>query len=169
MLLNKQVRVNLIAAMSINRVIGNGDKIPWKIIGEQFIFKMLTINKMVLMGRKTYETLDKALPYRNNIVLTRDKNYTASGCTVIHELTSFINSLNNIDELFIIGGGELYKECLPFADTIYLTVLQEEVEGDVFFPEIDLSIYKESISTTFTTNKDFKLQTYQRIGTNFYV
>lgn len=166
MLLTKQVKVNLIAAMSLNRVIGNGDKIPWKIAGEQFIFKMLTINKTVLMGRKTYETLGKPLPDRNNIILTRDENYKAPGCTVIHDLIPFINSLNDINELFIIGGGELYKECLPYADTIYLTVLQEKVEGDILFPEIDLSIYKESISTTFTTNKDFKLQTYQRIETN---
>lgn len=156
------IKLNVIAAMSLNKVIGNNDQIPWKILGEQFLFKMLTINKKIIMGRKTYESLGKPLPDRENIILTRQKDYEAPGCLVINDLFEYLLKLQGNHEVFIIGGGEIYKECIDVADTIYLTVLQKEVEGNVFFPKIDETLYNCSVSTSFHTNETFKIHLYQR-------
>jgi dihydrofolate reductase len=130
------MKITLIAAMAENRVIGRGVAIPWDLPDDRRRFWELTWGHPVVMGRKTFETLDGPLPGRENIVLTRDSDYRAEGCLVVHDRDEVLDVAGDADELFVCGGGEVYREFLPLADKIYLTVLHREVEGDVLFPEI---------------------------------
>jgi dihydrofolate reductase len=130
------MKISLIAAMAENRVIGRGPDIPWDLPDDRKRFRELTWGYPVIMGRKTFETLDGPLPGRLNIILTRDRNYRAAGCLVVHEPKEALAGAGDAEELFICGGGEVYREFLPLADRIYLTVIHRAVDGDVLFPEI---------------------------------
>jgi dihydrofolate reductase len=133
------MKISLIAAMAKNRVIGRQGEIPWKIPGEQKLFKKITLRHAVIMGRKTYESIGRPLPGRTNIIVTRQKQYQAQGCTVVHDLSSALNHCpEDEDEAFICGGGQLYHEALPIADHIYLTVIPRDIPGDTYFPEISI-------------------------------
>jgi dihydrofolate reductase len=135
--------ISLIAAMAKNRVIGRQGEIPWKIPGEQKIFKKITIGHAVIMGRKTYESLGRPLSDRINIIVTRQKEYRAEGCIVVHDLSSALNHCpQDENEAFICGGGQLYHEALPIADRIYLTVIPREITGDTYFPEISSADFR---------------------------
>ena len=137
------MKISVIAAMARNRVIGRQGDIPWKIPGEQKIFRKLTLGHAVIMGRKTFESLDQPLAGRTNIVVTRQKGYGAEGCTVAHDLASAIKCCPpDEDEAFICGGGQLYCEALPVADRIYLTVIPREISGDTYFPDISLNEFR---------------------------
>ena len=128
--------ISLIVAMASNRVIGNKGGIPWKIPGEQKMFKKITMGHTMIMGRKTYESLGRPLPGRINIVVTRQTDYQAPGCTVVHDLDSAIDACAAAEsEAFIIGGGQLYHETISTADRIYLTLIPKEIRGDTYFPE----------------------------------
>lgn len=131
--------VSLIAAQAKNRAIGKDGAIPWHIPEDLKRFKRLTMGKPIIMGRKTYESIGRALPGRSNIVVTRNPNFEAEGVTVTHSLleaTDFARTLNS-EEFFVIGGQQLYAAALPDADRLYLTYVDIEVEGDTFFPEFD--------------------------------
>ena len=129
--------ISLIVAMASNYVIGDRGEIPWKIPGEQKMFKEITLGHVVIMGRKTYESLDRPLPGRTNIVVTRQTDYQAPGCLIVHDFTGAIQSCPAEEsEAFIIGGGQLYHEAIAVADRIYLTVIPREISGDTRFPEI---------------------------------
>ena len=131
------MRISLIAAMASNRVIGDQGDIPWKIPGEQKMFKKITIGHSVIMGRKTYESLEGPLPGRTNIVVTRQSEYQAPGCIMAHNLESAINSCPAEEsEVFICGGAQLYRISFDVADRIYLTLIPKEIPGDTYFPEI---------------------------------
>jgi dihydrofolate reductase len=130
------MKISLIAAMAENRVIGRGAEIPWDLPDDRKRFRELTWGHPVVMGRKTFETLDGPLPGRENIVLTRDRDYRAAGCRVVHERDEVLAVAGDAEELFICGGEEVYREFLPLADRIYLTVIHQEVAGEVLFPEI---------------------------------
>lgn len=139
--------LSLIACMAKNRVIGSGSEIPWKVPGEQLIFRRVTSGHTVIMGRKTYESIGRPLSKRTNIVVTRQSDYDAPGCTVVSDLTSALAAIpEDEDETFIIGGGQLYAEAMGQAGRIYLSVLSESVEGDIVFPEINKDDF-EAIST----------------------
>ncbi len=136
--------ISIIAAMSLNRVIGYQGKIPWHIPGEQKRFKKITMGHSIIMGRKTYESLGKPLPGRTNIVITRQKNYSAPGCFVVDGLEAALkNCPPNETEAFIIGGEQIFRLALPLAGKIYLTIIQKEIRGDVFFPEFSSTKFKE--------------------------
>lgn len=135
--------ISLIVAMAKNRVIGNKGEIPWKIPGEQKMFKEITMGHTMIMGRKTFEAIGKALPGRTNIVVTRQADYPAPDCMVFNDLKSAIESCPpDESELFVIGGGQIYANTIGMADRIYLTVLPKEVPGDTFFPEFSESEFK---------------------------
>ena len=141
------MKISLIAAMAKNRVIGSQGDIPWRIPGEQKIFKRITLGHAVIMGRKTFESLDQPLPDRTNIIVTRQKDYHAKGCLVAHDLASAIKCCPaDEDEAFICGGGQLYHEALPLADRIYLTVIPRNIPGDTYFPDFSLSEFRVSQS-----------------------
>ena len=141
--------ISIIAAMSLNRVIGRNNQIPWKIPGEQQRFKQITWGHSIIMGRKTYQSIAKPLPGRTNIVITRQKNYTASGCIVVNSLEQALQSCPPHEvEAFIIGGEKIFQLALPVTDRIYLTTIQQQIEGDAFFPKFSLAEFKQ-IRTEF--------------------
>jgi dihydrofolate reductase len=130
------LNISIIAAMSENRVIGNGGDIPWDIPADRRRFRELTMGHTVLMGRKTFEAIGRPLEGRRNIVLTSRPGYQASGCIVAASLGEALRICSDAEQVFICGGGGVYLEALPLADEIYLTLVHLVCEGDVFFPSI---------------------------------
>ena len=131
------MKIILIAAMAKNRVIGRGNAIPWHIPGEQQRFKGMTMGHTLIMGRKTFESIGRPLPGRKTIIVSRNRKYRAPGCPVAKSLAAAIALCPKEETIFIAGGGEIYREALPLAEAIYLTVLGREVEGDILFPGFD--------------------------------
>jgi dihydrofolate reductase len=128
--------ISLIAAMSENRVIGRNNKMPWRIPSDRKRFHEITMGHPVILGRKTFESIGCPLPGRKNIILTRQRNYTAEGCVIVHDLESAFTACRGADEVFVCGGGEVFRETVSLADRIYLTVVHIVVEGDTVFPDI---------------------------------
>ena len=160
------MRVSLIAAMAKNRVIGRKGDIPWKIPGEQKIFKRTTLGHAVIMGRKTFESLKQPLPLRTNIIVTRQQDYVAEGCILVHDLRQALKSCPpGEDEAFIIGGGQLYQAAFAMCDRIYLTVIPRDIDGDTYFPKIPLTEFKVIESETITAAgvEPYEFYIYERI------
>lgn len=134
----KKPKLSIIAALSRNRVMGKKNTLPWYLPEDLKRFKKLTTGHPIIMGRKTYKSIGKPLPNRTNIIITRDINFKAEGCLVTHSLPKALEqaktSPGNL-EIFIIGGGEIYKQTLDLADKLYLTVIEQDIEGDVYFPD----------------------------------
>jgi len=143
------MRIAMIWAMAENRVIGRGNMLPWHLPNDLKYFKRLTTGKPVIMGRKTYESIGRPLPNRVNIVVTRDKSFTAEGVKVVHTIDEAIELANaeciisGAEEVIVMGGAEIYKQSLPRADRLYITFVHAVIEGDAYFPEFDLNAYKE--------------------------
>ena len=127
--------VSVIVAVAQNGIIGNGNALIWHISEDLRRFKSITSGHPVIMGRKTFESLGRPLPNRTNIVITRQKDYHAEGCTVADSLDKAISLFPDNEEIFIIGGGEIYRQAMPFADKFYLTVVCHDYAGDTHFPE----------------------------------
>jgi dihydrofolate reductase len=128
------------------RVIGVRGQLPWHLPNDLRRFKQLTMGKPIIMGRKTFESIGKPLPGRKNIVLTRNIKFCVHGVDCHQSLHSALTSLEDEDEegeIFVIGGGMIYKEALPYAQTIYLTEVMTILGGDAYFPELALSEWKE--------------------------
>lgn len=125
--------ITLIAACSKNRVIGKDNQLIWHLPEDLKRFKELTTGKTVLMGRKTFESIGRPLPKRTNIIVTSDKNYKAEGCVIYHDLSE---ALKHDKDIMVIGGSQIYQQCLDIAHDIQLTVIDQEFEGDAFFPEL---------------------------------
>ena len=156
--------ISLIAAMASNRVIGHQGDIPWKIPGEQKMFKEITMGHTVIMGRKTFESLGRPLPGRTNIVITRKIDYQAPGCIIAHDLDGALSVCPaEENEAFICGGGQLYHLTLPMADKIYLTVLPKEIAGDTYFPEISEAEFQRTQSKLIDGDEPYSFYIYERI------
>ena len=147
-------RINLIAALSRNQVIGQDQQIPWSIPGEQAYFKKITLGHPIVMGRKTWESIGRPLPARRNIVVTRAQGYAAPGAEVVHSLDAALTHAGDVPEIFIIGGGELYAQALPRADRLFLTELDADFEGDAFFPPFDRAAWRETSRETKAPEAD---------------
>jgi dihydrofolate reductase len=130
---------SLVVAMSRNRVIGRNQQLPWKLPADLAYFKRVTMGHPVVMGRRTWESIGRALPGRLNIVVTRDPAYAAPGATVVHSLDEAWRAAGDAAEVSIIGGSAIFAETLPIADRIHLTQVDADVEGDTWFPEFDRS------------------------------
>ncbi|MCJ7557076.1 MAG: type 3 dihydrofolate reductase [Gammaproteobacteria bacterium] len=135
--------VSLVVAMSENGVIGRDNALPWHLPADLRQFKTLTLGKPIIMGRKTYESIGRPLPGRQNIVLSRDTGFQAPGCDICTSLQQALVLAGNADEVMVIGGGALYEEVLVHADRIYLTEIHASIEGDTRFPEIDPARWRE--------------------------
>jgi dihydrofolate reductase len=144
----KKPRISMIAALGTKtRVIGKGNQLIWKLPGDLPRFKALTTGHPIIMGRKTYESIGRPLPNRTNIVITRSDDFVAdSSVRITHSLAEALAEAQLIEEeeIFIIGGGEIYTQALPFADRLYLTLVDDDQEGDVYFP--DYSEFQKAIS-----------------------
>ncbi|MCR4275579.1 MAG: dihydrofolate reductase [Candidatus Wolfebacteria bacterium] len=139
-------KISIVVAMALNRVIGNKGELPWHLPADLKHFKELTTGHFVIMGRKTFESilrrLGNPLPDRRNVVITENRGYIASGCTVVHSFREAYCLTTNLtdrkEEVFVIGGEKIYRLTFPQAERIYLTLVEAHPEGDAFFPEIDL-------------------------------
>jgi len=126
--------VELVVAVAENDVIGRGGRLPWHLREDLRRFKALTLGKHILMGRRTYESIGKALPGRTNLVLTRSAGFQAADCTVVGSLDLARLAAGPDSSLMVIGGAEVYRQCLPFAARLHLTLVHARVEeGDTFF------------------------------------
>ncbi len=145
--MNSKWTICLIAALSENRVIGHKGKIPWYIPEDLKRFKRLTQNHAVIMGRKTYESIGKRLPNRTNIIVTRDPQFMAKNCVVVHSINDAIMAANRLSpgEIFFIGGGVIFDEAIKLADRLYLTIVKGTFEGDAYFP-----IYSDFSKKTYS-------------------
>jgi len=130
------MRIYIVAAMAENRVIGDGQYISWDLPDDRRRFREITWGHPVIMGRKTFESLPGPLPGRKNIVLTRDPGYRPAGCSVAHDPASALRLAGNCGQVFICGGEEVYREFLPQADGIFLTLVHGDFAGAASFPEI---------------------------------
>ena len=160
-------KLTIIVAASENNVIGKNNALIWHLSADLQRFKKLTTGKPIIMGRKTYESFPKPLPNRTHVVITRNLNYkTVSGVVVVHSMQDALTAVNNEAEAYIIGGGEIYKQGLLIANTIELTRVHEEFDGDTFFPEIDHNTWKETFRSFHPSNNSqlhsFSYITYQR-------
>ncbi len=135
--------LSIIVAVSENNVIGKDNDLIWKLPRDMRHFKETTTGHFIIMGRKTFESNGRPLPNRTNVVITRDKNYTAEGCVIVHSLEDAISEAKNDSETFIIGGGEIYKKSMKLIDRIYITKIHHAFEGDTFFPEINMDEWNE--------------------------
>jgi len=127
----------MIVAMAENRAIGKNNELLWHLPKDFQHFKSVTMGKPILMGRKTYESIGRPLPGRKNIVITRDADFAAEGVVVVHSIASALEEGKDYDDVMIIGGASFYQQMLPMVDRLYLTVVHESFDGDVFFPEIN--------------------------------
>ena len=157
--------ISLIVAMASNRVIGDQGDIPWKIPGEQKMFKEITLGHTVIMGRKTFESLDRPLPGRTNIVVTRQTDYKAPGCKIAQDLDRAIKSVAvDESETFIIGGGLLYQETISMADRIYVTLIPREIPGDTYFPKIPEADFEITKSEFMDGPEPYHIYIYERVN-----
>lgn len=127
------MKITLIAAMAKHQVIGHHNQLPWHLPKDLAHFKARTLNKPVVMGRKTFESIGKSLPGRRNIVLTRQANSTASGVEVFSNLNALLDQVN-VEELMVIGGAEIYQLFMPLSTQMNLTFIDANIPGDAFFP-----------------------------------
>ncbi|GAA1372713.1 dihydrofolate reductase [Peribacillus frigoritolerans] len=136
--------ISLIVAMDQNRVIGKNNKLPWHLPADLQYFKKVTMGHPIVMGRKTFESIGRVLPGRENVIVTRNQEFKAEGCVVLHDIAQIkMFADNHEEEVFVIGGAEIFKEILPFTDRLYITEIHETFEGDTFFPEIDENEWDE--------------------------
>ena len=143
-------RVYLVAAVAANRVIGANGKLPWHLPEDLKHFKTLTLGHPVVMGRKTWESLGKALPGRENIVVTRAPGYAAPGASVASSLDAALALCAGEPKVFVIGGGELYAAALSVADGLMLTEIQRDYAGNARFPAYDRAAWRETQRTPHT-------------------
>ena len=127
--------ISLIAALGRNRVIGKDNSLPWKLPADMKRFKELTTGKPVVVGRKTFESIGKALPNRKNIILTRDKDFKANGCIVVYSVDEALRACKEDNELMVIGGEQIFRQFLPIANKMYLTIISGDFDGDAHFPK----------------------------------
>lgn len=156
--------ISLIAAVAKNRVIGKHNALPWYLPEDLKRFRMLTTGKTILMGRKTYESIlkqvGKPLPNRVSVVVTRQKNFDVpAGVKVYTDLNLAINAHSG-EELMVIGGGQIYKQTMPLANRLYITHVDQNIDGDVYFPEIDFNLWNKIDDQPYS---GFNFCTYERI------
>ena len=134
--------ISIIVAMSTNRVIGKGNGLPWRLPADLRHFKELTMGHWLILGRKTFESIVSPLPGRNLIVVTNQEGFIAAGVKIAHSIDQALRMAEG-DEVFIAGGGQVYRQTLNRADRIYVTLVEDDFEGDTFFPPLDESDWEQ--------------------------
>ena len=146
--------------MARNRVIGRNGDLPWQLPADLQHFKSVTMGKPIIMGRKTFESIGRPLPDRKNIVVTRRANFISDGVLISNNLTAAIAlgkaiaSEDNVDEIMVIGGGEIYAKALSDADRLYLTEVHADIDGDTFFPALDRGLWREKSRNSHAADGD---------------
>jgi len=153
----------IIVAIAQNGVIGRNGQLPWHLPSDLKHFKKTTMNYPLIMGRKTFDSIGKPLPGRDNIVLTRDTSLTLPGCTVVHSIEEALEHCQDQEKVFIIGGADIFEICYPITDTIIVTALEREVPGDVYFPDIDPEKFKQTESIQYDLEEPYSIIRYERV------
>lgn len=135
--------ISIIAAIGKNGVIGKDKKLPWSLPADLKRFKKLTWGKPIIIGQRTFESIGKPLPGRTNIILSFDKNFNPPDCIVAHSIEEALEAVADCPEVMIGGGASVYKQFLPLANKMYLTLIDADFEGDVYFPEFDWHDWRE--------------------------
>ena len=160
--------ISLIVAASANNVIGAQGELPWRLPDDLRRFKEVTMGKPIVMGRKTWESIGRALPGRQNIVITRQEDFVAEGCDVVGSVDAALAAAGDAAEVMVIGGSQVYALFLPDADRLYLTRVHAEVEGDAFFPAISEAEWRlvdeEHHGADERNEHAFSFQRFARIG-----
>ncbi|CAG0938869.1 dihydrofolate reductase [Gallionellaceae bacterium] len=161
-----QPHLSILVAMASNRTIGINNTLPWRCPEDLKHFKALTMGHHMIMGRKTFDSIGKPLPGRTTVVVTRNRELKIEGCIIAHSLEEAIAACAGDEEIFIVGGGELYAQALPLADTLYITEIRQDVAGDAHFPEFDKNTWQEAArerrSQTEPQPLDYHFVTYRR-------
>ena len=161
------LRLSVIVAMARNRVIGADGRIPWRLPEELKRFKRLTLGHHIIMGRKTWESIGRLLPGRTSVIVTRQRGYRVPGAKVAHSLDEAIAACGPDDEIFVIGGAELYAQALGRAGRLYLTTVDAEVAGDTRMPDFAAGDWREVAAQSFAADArhsyPFRCVTYERI------
>lgn len=157
--------ISIIAAMDDNRLIGSNNGLPWHLPADFKHFKEITMGKPVVMGRKTFESIGKALPGRKNVVISRS-GFSADGVVVVNSIEAALSELEEVEEVMIIGGANIYEQTINNADRMYLTHVKAQCEGDAWFPEYNQSEWlitgQASFQADEKNNYAFEIISYQR-------
>ena len=158
--------VSLVAAVAANGVIGARNALPWHLPADLQHFKATTLGRPVVMGRRTFESIGRALPGRTNVVVTRRADFAAPGCVVVDSLAAAYAAAGAVEEICVIGGGELYREAIARADRLHLTEIHAAFEGDAHFPPVDRAIWRETAREVHEGEAPFRFDfvRYERIG-----
>lgn len=135
--------LSIIVAMAKNHTIGINNTLPWRCPEDLKHFKTLTMGHHMIMGRKTFDSIGKALPGRTTVVVTRNNDLEVEGCVIAHSLPEAIAACTGDTEIFVVGGAELYRQAITLVDTLYITEIQQDVDGDAHFPEFDKNDWRE--------------------------
>ena len=160
--------ITIIAAIAKNNALGKDNDLIWHLPADLKRFKKITSGHHILMGRNTFESIGKPLPNRTTVIITRNKNYFKDGCLIAHSIQEAIELANSDDQIFIIGGAQVYKEALKNNLVVQLdiTIVHHEFEADAFFPEIDLTIWEETKREDFyaddKNNYDYSFVSYTK-------
>ncbi len=161
------MKLALIVAMSENLVIGHQGGLPWRLSADLRRFKKLTMGHHIIMGRKTYESIDRLLPGRTTIIVTRQPNYAVDGALIAGSLDEATQLATGDDEAFIIGGAEIYRQALPRVDRVYLTAVHTTIEGDTMFTEFDSTEWTEIENETHPADgkneHEYSFHIYERV------
>ena len=159
--------LSIIVAMAQNRTIGVNNTLPWRCPEDLKHFKTLTMGHHMIMGRKTFDSIGKALPGRTTVVVTRDKQLMIEGCLMAHSLAEAIALCAEDEETFIVGGADIYAQSLTLANTLYITEIRQDVEGDAHFPQFDKEAWQETAREVRSQETPqpllYHFVTYQRI------
>ncbi len=136
--------INIIVAMDRERAIGYQGKLPWSLPPDLKRFKEITTGHTIIMGRKTYESIGRPLPNRTNVIISRNPNFHAQDCVTISSLTEVLANVKDNDEVFVIGGSDIYKQALPYSQKIYMTLIDKVFKGDTFFPSLESNDWQET-------------------------
>jgi len=161
--------LSIIVAAAENNAIGKDNQLLWHLPADLKHFKALTTGHTIIMGRKTFDSIGKPLPHRRSIVISRDRELKIEGAEVVNTLNDALERGANESEIFVIGGAEVYRLVMPFADKIYMTRVHQTMDGDAFFPEIDSEIWLETAVESFPPDEKHALpytfSIWQRIQT----
>lgn len=160
------MKISIIAAIAQNNAIGMDNKLIWHLPTDLQFFKKTTLNHSIIMGRKTFDSIGKALPKRTNIVITKKADFIAPGCIVAHTLQDAIAKADS-EEVFIVGGANIYAQSMSLADKLYVTHIHHNFEADTFFPVIDPLIWKVTFKEDHLKDEthayDFSFVWYEKI------
>jgi len=151
-------KLTIIAAIANNYALGKDNQLIWHLSEDLKRFKKLTTGHHIIMGRKTFESIGKALPNRTTIIITRNIAYKQKDCLIANSLSEALLLVKNDDSPYIIGGAQIYKQAIEIVDRLDITFVHHDFEADVFFPKIDLNIWKEISKETFEISEQNKFR-----------